>query len=195
MCAGSIRVSPKSLLISPVPRSADLQRKASRARWGTASFPERFWSKVDKSGDCWIWKGARHRRTGYGCARGPDGSQTQAHRVAFLLTKGPIPTGALVRHTCDVRLCVKPDHLLSGTHSENMRDRDERDRTPRGSALNHPPQKGERNHAAKLTNEIVRAVRAMRSAGIPCREIDRRLGLTYGHSWLITRRKIWNHID
>ena len=27
---------------------------------------ERFWAKVDKSGDCWLWTGAVDKGTGYG---------------------------------------------------------------------------------------------------------------------------------
>lgn len=30
--------------------------------------------------------------------------------------------GQIVRHRCDVRMCINPNHLLIGTHQENMTD-------------------------------------------------------------------------
>jgi hypothetical protein len=38
------------------------------------------------------------------------------------LTYGPIPAGLEVLHRCDVTLCVRPDHLRLGTHTDNMAD-------------------------------------------------------------------------
>ena len=74
------------------------------------SVPERFWPKVDKSGDCWLWTGAVNQ-WGYGIASS-EGRKVMAHRAAWELTHGPIPDGARVRHRCDSRACVRPDHLF-----------------------------------------------------------------------------------
>lgn len=83
---------------------------------------EKFWNQVDKTGDCWIWTGRTER--GYGRV----GRRGLAHRVAYEFSKGPIPEGLEIRHTCDTPPCVKPDHLVAGTHAENMRDMVERER-------------------------------------------------------------------
>lgn len=50
-----------------------------------------------------------------------DGRRTMAlvHRVAFYLTHGRWPEPEAL-HSCDVRLCINPDHVGEGTRSENM---------------------------------------------------------------------------
>lgn len=82
--------------------------------------PEEFWSKVDKSGDCWLWTGARSGKGGqYGGLIWQKKSR-RAHRVAYELTYG-MPSGHVL-HTCDNPLCVRPDHLEDGSQKKNMQD-------------------------------------------------------------------------
>jgi DNA-binding Xre family transcriptional regulator len=81
---------------------------------------QRFWSKVDRSGDCWLWTGAR-RPLGYGALK-VDGHVLHAHRVAYELVYGEIPAELVVLHTCDNPPCVNPAHLRLGTRSDNTRD-------------------------------------------------------------------------
>ena len=90
------------------------------------SISDRFWEKVDKSGDCWIWTGCRHAQ-GYGQMRigsKADGTYTvrRATRICWEMHYGAIPDGLLVCHHCDTPECVKPDHLFLGTHQDNTRD-------------------------------------------------------------------------
>lgn len=81
---------------------------------------ERFWKKVDKSGDCWMWTGYKNTK-GYGYIG--IGSKTQrAHRVAWELEKGPIPEGIEVCHRCDNPSCVRVSHLFLGAPVDNTAD-------------------------------------------------------------------------
>lgn len=82
-------------------------------------------STVTLSG-CREWQKALNN-DGYGLIR--NGAKiVSAHRLAYELANGPIPAGLLVRHTCDNRKCVNPDHLLVGTNQDNTRDMLERGR-------------------------------------------------------------------
>lgn len=89
---------------------------------------ERFWEKVDKSGDCWVWTASRNA-SGYGQFQ--MGGPNVAHRVAWILANGPIPKGLFVLHSCDNRACVRIDHLRLGTPKENGHDQVLRDRKPK----------------------------------------------------------------
>lgn len=77
---------------------------------------ERFWAKVDKSGDCWIWKAAIS--DGYG-KFGWGSTSRRAHRVSFEFTFGPIPDGLDIDHRCHSRACVNPEHLRAVTRKQN----------------------------------------------------------------------------
>lgn len=91
---------------------------------------ERFWEKVEKLTDCWVWTAGTDDK-GYGRIlnkRKEHGGETRAHRLSWILHNGPIPTGLYVLHKCDNPPCVRPDHLFLGTNLDNMRDMKEKGR-------------------------------------------------------------------
>lgn len=53
----------------------------------------------------------------------------RAHQVAYIEHKGEIPIGMIIRHTCDKPGCINPNHLLMGTHADNVADRVNRNRS------------------------------------------------------------------
>lgn len=97
---------------------------------------DRFWNKVDRSGDCWTWQGSRDRK-GYGRVS-VNQRPVLAHRFSWTLSHGPIPDGLCVLHKCDNPPCVNPEHLFLGTIADNNRDMVAKGRHARyGSKFTH----------------------------------------------------------
>lgn len=122
----------------------------------------RFWSKVDKNGPvpphrpelgpCWIWT-ACIDANGYGRFGLREATGERAHRVSIWISTGRRPTG-FVCHHCDVRRCVRDDHIYLGDAASNHADMVER-----GRRVNHL---GQDHGRAKLTNAQARYALSMR---------------------------------
>ena len=116
---------------------------------------ERFWAKVEKTDDCWLWKAKAKDWDGYGMFSFRRRS-IRAHRFSWQLAHGRSPGKALVCHRCDTPACVRPDHLFLGTPGDNFRD---------CLAKGRYSPKGTGNPAAKLSEEDVPKVRNLYATG------------------------------
>jgi hypothetical protein len=110
----------------------------------------RFWLKVERFGadgeersGCWEWAG-RLSASGYGSYEVARRA-TRAHRVAFEIEVGEIPSRLDLDHLCLNRACVRPDHLEPITRAENVR-------RGMGGRQTHCP----RGHALTKENVFVR---------------------------------------
>lgn len=90
-------------------------------------------------GECMIWTRALNT-DGYARMAG----NIKVHRLVNKLSTGEDNHGKVVRHTCDNPKCINPNHLIVGTHLENIMDRDLRNRTYK-----------------KITKEVVTKVKAL----------------------------------
>lgn len=131
------------------------------------TFQARFLEKIHRTGNCWLWMGSKGQ-DGYGHLT-VDATKTYAHRAAYELFVGPIPTGKWVLHHCDNPSCVNPDHLFLGTNADNQRDSEAKGRG-RG---------GERNKQHKLTLGQVQEIRGLYQRG-SCEFGASALGRRYG---------------
>lgn len=82
---------------------------------------ERFWSKVNKTDECWLWAAAC-TTDGYGLFSN-GGKMVYSHRLAFEWTHGEIPGGMHIDHKCHTHNCVRPEHLRLTTNAQNQQNR------------------------------------------------------------------------
>lgn len=79
-----------------------------------------FWSRVDineNNQECWNWTEGT-TIGGYGNFI-YHGDNIKAHRMTYILAKGPIPDGLQVQHLCNNPMCCNPNHLELGDELKN----------------------------------------------------------------------------
>ncbi len=127
---------------------------------------------------CWEYTGPLNTE-GY-----PNtGANRTGHRLSYEHHIGPIPEGMMVCHSCGNRKCINPDHLYAGTARENYADRH-----IHGT---QPCHKGEKNVRAKVTEAMVKEIRA---SDIDSREMARKFGITRSSVYQIRSRQTWSHV-
>lgn len=143
----------------------------------------RFLEKVKKTKSCWLWQ-ASLNNCGYG--RFQEGNKARlAHRVAHELFIGPIPTGLLVLHKCDVRNCVNPRHIELGTHKKNTDEMFERGRANKAA--------GARHHGAVLKEGQVLEIRRLSASEKQC-SLAEKFKVSPQRISKIVRGEQWKHI-
>lgn len=146
---------------------------------------DRFWSKVNKTADCWLWTGKQNDH-GYGIFT-ISSQQYRAHRVVWEVINGPIPGGKLVRHMCDQRMCVNPAHLVLGTAQDNAADAARRSRINR--------KRGSGTASAKLAEDQVAWARhEWRSGRMTKAALARRFSVSNTTMDQALRRVTWKHV-
>jgi hypothetical protein len=142
-----------------------------RARKGM-TLDARFWMRACRvPNGCWEYDGYRNEH-GYGQFAVNTSWGVLAHRVAWVLTFGPIPVGLEVCHTCDNPPCINPAHLFIGTHGDNVQDMWTKGRHPRPTSFR------------RLTDDQVFAIHELRGHLTP-RQIGERFGVTTRHVYRI----------
>ena len=149
------------------------------------TFAARFFNKFRKADGCWNW--LANKCNGYGqLSRGRKMPPISAHRVSWIIYRGPIPEGMWVLHQCDNRACVNPDHLFLGTAQDNTNDMMKKGRDGHGCCY------GETAYNHKLTEDVVLQIRS--SVGVKQRDLAKRFGVCQRVIFDIIHRKIWRHI-
>lgn len=156
----------------------------------------RFWSKVDKSGECWEWKGQITAR-GYGHFVVCHGHKVPAHRFSYELAHGPLGE-LLACHRCDNRKCVRPEHLFAGTQKDNIQDALSKGRMASGerSGAHTKPEsrrRGSLSGMAKLTENEVAQIKRLRGT-MSQQAIADKFGVTQVNISAILTGKTWAHV-
>ena len=135
-----------------------------------ASLQERFLAKCVKDGECWRWTGG-FTTNGY-CQLLPKVWGTgYAHQWAcHTWNKSPLPVGPemCIKHSCDNKWCVNPEHLSYGTLAENREEMHARIPEAFGRVI--------------PTEEEIALLQKMVADNVPRREMMRRIG--HSRAWI-----------
>lgn len=146
-------------------------------------FERRFWIKVKKMDDCWIWVAATNRPNGYGQIW-INGRNEYAHRVSWVINFGPIKNSMFVLHRCDVPRCVNPEHLFLGHNKDNSYDMVKKGRSLAGA----------KNKSAKLTEANVKEIRDLYKLGHNQSYLAKAFRVNRDAISKIIRYKRWTHV-
>lgn len=154
-----------------------------RKRFRGRSIIERLNSKytVNDNG-CWIWNEALVGR-GYAGLQ-VNGKKVKAHRLSYMIFKGPIPDGLFVCHRCDNRACINPEHLFLGTCKDNQKDMAEKRRSLIGTM--NP------NHKLKPYDVLI--IREAKSHGYTIASIARYYKMSEGVIWKAAAGATWKYV-
>lgn len=130
---------------------------------------------------CILWDKAVNS-SGYGVLW-TNGKMEYAHRKAYTDTKGDIPKGQFVCHSCDNKLCINPEHLFIGSPKENSSDMVNKNRQAKGVKTNH----------AKLSEDIVLQIRELYKS-MSSRAVAAVFGISKTNVLDIINKRIWKHV-
>jgi hypothetical protein len=158
------------------------QERHGNAEYEPPNFEQRFKKYVNKQDDgCWLWTGAVTK--GYGKFR-MGKTNMNAQRAAWVLFKKDTNIkGKVICHTCDVPLCVNPDHLFIGTVKDNVKDKIEKGRARTAVGIEQPN--------AKLDDDKVRQIRA---GVMTIRGMAKHFGVSLSIIKEIRNGKRWKHV-
>ena len=133
---------------------------------------------VPDMSDCWIWTGATSGHPYAQLTRQTYGTSMAHQWACHHWNKSPLPVepGMCVKHRCDTRLCVNPEHLSYGTLQENIQEMVERN--PKAMGRIAP------------TEEELQMLKTMIAEGIPRREMSRRIN--HSRYWIDRVKRDYN---
>lgn len=128
---------------------------------------------------CQIWFG-RIDKKGYG-RLSVEGKKALAHRLAWRLRHGEIPSGIFVLHRCDTPACINVDHLFLGNNDDNVADMVSKNRQAVGT----------KNGTSKLTDAAVADIRSSQASGLA---LAAKYGVSRELVYMVRSRRIWRHL-
>jgi hypothetical protein len=109
-----------------------------------------------------------------------------AHRVIFESMNGEIEKGKEIMHQCDNKLCCNPNHLLLGTHKENIQDLSNKGLGNHSKGHQRPSKVLSVLDIIFIKNNLDKYTDA---------EFSKMYGLVYQNFFYIRNGKNWSHIS
>ena len=154
---------------------------------------DKFWSRVNKTDNCWEYTGYRDR-DGYGIMYINENNKVKllgAHRFSVLLHGRDIPQGYVVMHHCDNPCCVNPQHLKPATVAENNLDKKLKGRS---KSVGHSMPGSLHPHSKLTENDVVTIRTTYQGIHGQLSQIARQYKVTPALIHDIVKRKAWKHI-
>jgi hypothetical protein len=169
---------------------------SNRAR-DLPSVEERYWANIgiypDTPPGCRDWLRVRDK-DGYGLFALTHSQQIVASRYGLELKLGrPLLPDMKALHTCDRPPCQEPTHLFEGTPKDNNDDMRAKGRQRYPGPIN--PARGTRQPAAKLTDDNVRQIKALRTQGWTQTALAERFGVNQKTIWAVLAGEAWKHVE
>lgn len=151
------------------------------------------YTKTDSNG-CMIWQGCIGGSSGKYGYMSLENKGYLVHRyIAFSELEDDEflevykSRNVIVMHTCDNTLCINPEHLKIGDHSNNLKDAYNKGRR---SAL------GENNPRTKVTEQQVKEIRQKYKIGIVSyNDLAKEYGIDISTVQHIVYRITWAHVE
>ena len=113
-----------------------------------------------------------------------NGKYWKISRYIYTQEHGEIPTGMIIRHTCDNPRCINIDHLIIGTKQDNANDKVERNRQIKGAQV----------ASSKLTDQDIINIRNINLKHLKQISIARMYDISKSVVSNILNNKTWKHI-
>jgi hypothetical protein len=139
---------------------------------------ERFWPKVRKTDECWIWEGSK-TKGGYGTFL-LNGKRTSASRAAWELENGPLDPLLVVHQKCGNRSCVRLEHFVI------------KSKFLKSPAT--PFKRGTDNIQSKLQEHQVRRIRELHEKGMSIYSLAKKYKVAQTTIRCLVREITWKHI-
>lgn len=112
------------------------------------------------------------------------GGRMLLHRFIYMQNFGEIKKGDVIRHSCDNRQCINPEHLLKGSHADNIQDRIDRNRSNCIKGANHHLAKLDETQVLEIFNDTI-------TSHI---KLAQKYNVSYDTIRNIRIGKVWKHI-
>jgi len=143
--------------------------------------PEYF---IDENG-CWVCtnKTVNHKYGYPSIYINGTGKTIMLSKYNYIKKYGNLPDGMEMRHKCDNKMCINPDHMEPGTHKQNMED----------MALMGKAKRGTKNFFNKLTIEQAKTIKFGR--GVSLEKLAIEFNIAPSTAWSIRNGKMWKWLE